>query len=47
MEAAWALSDLVKHINNRGHDFELKDDIFVELKAAIDFNLQWFLDGLR
>lgn len=38
VEAIYALSDMVKSINNSGPDLTLTDGIKIELKASTDFN---------
>ena len=47
VEATRALLDRVQKILNNGPDFQLDDDLFVELKGATDCNSTYILGGLK
>ncbi len=46
VEIVAALGNKVKAIRNRGPDLEFEDGTKIELKAATDFNMSWFLQPI-
>ena len=47
VEAVYALSDMVKSVNNKGPDLTLTDGSEIELKGTTDFNAEYIRGGCQ